>query len=216
MRVAKILASRGTRSRVVDHCRYRIEPTRVTFKLFKAGTSAARRVARMALRACNCAWCAVSPTPTPPASLPPAPTGRASVPSASLVELAGADAFLCSLKFARGEALWAIKALRDEPLPLFAAAAVRALEAVPEIREPVVSLKPMTTGGEVVEDYGHVGLTLRAHPLSFLRQELRAKRIVTCAEAMAARDGRWLEAAGRPRPAAARFSQGRDVHHDRR
>ena len=47
---------------------------------------------------------------------------------------------------------------------------------------------------EVVEDYGHVGLTLRSHPVSFLREDLAARRIVTCAEAMAARDGRWLDA----------------------
>jgi error-prone DNA polymerase len=59
-----------------------------------------------------------------------------------------------------------------------------------------VALRPMTAGGEVVEDYGHVGLTLRGHPLSFLREDLRRRRIVTCAEAMAARDGRWLETAG--------------------
>ncbi len=133
---------------------------------------------------------------------------RAGVPSAALVELADADAFRSSLQLARREALWAIKALRDEPLPLFAAAAARETEAFPEIREPSVSLKPMTVGGEVVEDYGHVGLTLRNHPLSFLREEMRARRIVTCAEAMAARDGRWLEAAGlvlvRQRPGSAK------------
>jgi hypothetical protein len=39
----------------------------------------------------------------------------------------------------------------------------------------------MTAGGEVVEDYGHVGLTLRAHPVTFLRADLRRQRIVTCA-----------------------------------
>lgn len=66
----------------------------------------------------------------------------------------------------------------------------------------------MTAGGEVVEDYGHVGLTLRDHPVSFLRQDLARRRIVSCAEAMAARDGKWLEAAGlvlvRQMPAAPR------------
>jgi len=41
------------------------------------------------------------------------------------VQLAEADAFRASLKLARREALWAIKALRDEPLPLFAAASAR-------------------------------------------------------------------------------------------
>jgi error-prone DNA polymerase len=42
---------------------------------------------------------------------------RAHVPAASLVQLAEADAFRPSLKLARREALWTIKALRDEPLP---------------------------------------------------------------------------------------------------
>ncbi|MFW2829822.1 error-prone DNA polymerase [Sphingomonas sp. ID0503] len=133
---------------------------------------------------------------------------RAGVPSAALVQLAEADAFRPALGLARREALWAIKALRDEPLPLFAAASAREAEIVPEINEPTVALRPMTAGSEVVEDYGHVGLTLRAHPLSFLREDLRRRRIVTCAEAMATRDGRWLEAAGivlvRQRPGSAK------------
>ncbi|WP_026605559.1 error-prone DNA polymerase [Methylocapsa acidiphila] len=121
---------------------------------------------------------------------------RAGVPAACLVQIAEADAFQPSLKLARREALWAIKALRDEPLPLFAAAAAREAETVPEINEPAVALRPMTAGGDVVEDYGHVGLSLRAHPVSFLREELRRKGVATCAEAMQARDGRWVRAAG--------------------
>jgi error-prone DNA polymerase len=121
---------------------------------------------------------------------------RAGVPAASLVRLAEADAFRPSLKLARRDALWAIKALRDEPLPLFAAASAREAETILEIREPAVVLRPMTAGGEVVEDYGHVGLTLRSHPVSFFREDLRRQRIVPCAEAMQARDGRWLRAAG--------------------
>jgi error-prone DNA polymerase len=121
---------------------------------------------------------------------------RAAVPVAALVRIAEADAFRPSLQLARREALWAIRALRDEPLPLFKAASVRAEETVPEINEPDVTLKPMTAGGEVVKDYGHVGLTLRSHPVAFLRDDLRRRRIVTCAEAMQSRDGEWLTAAG--------------------
>src|SRR3546814_3453595 len=97
---------------------------------------------------------------------------------------------------ARREALWAIKARRDEPWPLFAAATTREQQLVPEISEPAVVLRPMTAGTEVVEDYGHVGLSLRSHPVAFLRPDLRRRRIVTCQEAMDARDSRWLEAAG--------------------
>jgi len=133
---------------------------------------------------------------------------RAGVPSAALVQLAEADAFRPALGLARREALWAIKALRDEPLPLFAAASAREAEIVPEVNEPAIELRPMTAGSEVVEDYGHVGLTLRAHPLSFLRKDLHRRRIVSCAEAMATRDGRWLETAGivlvRQRPGSAK------------
>src|SRR5690606_35919862 len=105
---------------------------------------------------------------------------RVGIPAATLVELAEADAFRPSLGLARREALWAIKALRDEPLPLFAAAARREEEVLPEQAEPGVSLQPMTAGQEVVEDYGHVGLTLRQHPLAFLRAELARRRIITC------------------------------------
>ncbi|MER8446525.1 error-prone DNA polymerase [Mesorhizobium sp. M1066] len=133
---------------------------------------------------------------------------RAGVPAASLVELAQADGFQPSLSLARREALWAIKGLRDEPLPLFAAASSREQQTVPEIQEPSVTLRAMTAGGEVVEDYSHVGLTLREHPVSFLRADLRRKRIVSCREAMQARDGQWLEAAGlvlvRQRPGSAK------------
>ncbi|MGD9510545.1 MAG: OB-fold nucleic acid binding domain-containing protein, partial [Geminicoccaceae bacterium] len=133
---------------------------------------------------------------------------RTRVPQAALVQLAEADAFRATFGIARREALWAIRALRDEPLPLFAAASERQAEIVPEVEEPVVALRPMTAGGEVVADYRHVGLTLRSHPVAFLRGELQARRIATCAEAMAARDGRWLEAAGlvlvRQRPGSAK------------
>jgi error-prone DNA polymerase len=133
---------------------------------------------------------------------------RSGVPAASLVELAEADAFLASLRLQRRDALWAIKALRDEPLPLFAAAAEREQQVVVEQTEPEVQLRQMTQGTNVVEDYGHTGLTLRAHPLSFLRADLAKKGIVTCAEATSARDGRWLMAAGlvlvRQRPGSAK------------
>ena len=133
---------------------------------------------------------------------------RAGVPVAALVQIAEGDGFRPSLGLTRREALWAIKALPDEPLPLFVAATAREQQLVPEVNEPSVVLRPMTAGSEVVEDYGHVGLSLRSHPVAFLRDDLRRRRIVTCQEAMEARDGRWLEAAGivlvRQRPGSAK------------
>ena len=146
---------------------------------------------------------------------------RAGVPVAALTRLAEADGFCEPLDLGRREALWAIKALRDEPLPLFAAASQAEArktdgddnpssseQALPELIEPEVRLRPMAAGGEVVGDYRHVGLSLRAHPVSFLRPDLAKRRVVPCAEAMGARDGRWLEAAGlvlvRQRPGSAK------------
>ncbi|WP_377276349.1 error-prone DNA polymerase [Rhizobium sp. R86522] len=121
---------------------------------------------------------------------------RSGVPAASLVELAEADAFRPSMKLERRDALWAIKALRDEPLPLFAAAAEREMRTIAEQVEPGVELRQMTEGHNVVEDYGHTGLTLRDHPIAFLRADLDKRNIITCEEAMTARDGRWLMTAG--------------------
>ena len=133
---------------------------------------------------------------------------RAGIPSSVLVKMAEADAFRPSLGLARREALWAIKALRDEPLPLFAAAAAREAIVVPEQVEPAVSLRPMTAGSEVVEDYGHIGLTLRQHPISFLRADLTHRRIMTCANAVASRDRQLVDVAGlvlvRQRPGSAK------------
>jgi len=121
---------------------------------------------------------------------------RSEAPVASLVELAKADAFGPALGIARREALWAVKALRDEPLPLFAAGSAREQAIVPEVGEEPVTLKPMTAGRQVVEDYGHVGLTLREHPVSFLRRDLAAQKVLTCADAGATRDGRSVKVAG--------------------
>ncbi|GAN81433.1 error-prone DNA polymerase [Acidocella aminolytica] len=133
---------------------------------------------------------------------------RTGIPSTALVRLAEADAFRPSLGLARREALWAITALRDEPLALFAAAAARDQKAVDEVVEPVVMLKSMPNGREVIEDYSHVGLTLRSHPMSFLRDGLSRRHIATCQMATEARNGKRLEVAGlvlvRQRPGSAK------------
>jgi error-prone DNA polymerase len=131
---------------------------------------------------------------------------RSGVQVSSLVRLAEADAFRPSLGLARRDALWAIKALRDNPLPLFASRQDK--QPVPEVNEVAVRLKAMTAGHEVIEDYAHIGLTLRAHPVSFLRPELAAKKIITCAEASGRPDRRKVTIAGlvlvRQRPGSAK------------
>ncbi len=123
---------------------------------------------------------------------------RGRVPAAALERLAEADAF-ASLKLDRRRALWHVRALQDNDLPLFA--------ANEEYREPAVAIVPMQAGREVVEDYRSVGLTLRRHPVAFLRPELRARNMVTAADLQRFKDGKKLSMAGivlvRQRPGSA-------------
>jgi error-prone DNA polymerase len=121
---------------------------------------------------------------------------RAGATAAGLVRIAEADGFRPALGLARRDALWAIKALRDEPLPLFAAASAREPEPVPEVDEAPLRLRPMTEGREVVEDYGHMGLSLRDHPLAFLRADLDRDGYRTCGWAASARDFAAARVAG--------------------
>src|SRR3546814_2260031 len=60
-----------------------------------------------------------------------------------------------------------------QPLPLFAAAGIEDRGA-----EPAVSLPQMDLSEHVVEDYRALRFSLKAHPLSFLRQSLAREGIV--------------------------------------
>jgi error-prone DNA polymerase len=123
---------------------------------------------------------------------------RAGVPAAALEKLADADAFQ-ALGLDRRQALWRVRGLGHAPLPLFAAAAARE-------NEPMVALTPLTEGREVVEDYRAVQLSLRCHPLAFLRPELERRGILPCAALRDMKDGRKVRVAGivlvRQRPGA--------------
>jgi len=98
-----------------------------------------------------------------------------------------------------------VRALAGKPLPLFAVADRD--HAIPEIKEPLVDLGPMTAGREVVEDYRSKGLTLRSHPLSFLRRDLEERGFMPAASLKSTRDGRRVSVAGlvlvRQRPGSA-------------
>jgi error-prone DNA polymerase len=126
---------------------------------------------------------------------------RVSIPIAALERLAEADAFV-TLGRDRRQALWTIRGLSDTRLPLF-----DSVPAEPD-PEPAVALAPMTAGRQVVEDYRSTGLSLRRHPVSFLRQDLAARRIIRCADLAKIRNGKRVEAAGiilvRQRPGSAR------------
>ncbi|MBZ6075129.1 error-prone DNA polymerase [Microvirga puerhi] len=132
---------------------------------------------------------------------------RTGIPAQALEHLADADAF-GSIGLNRRDALWTIRGLADQVMPLFAAADTRDRAVRLEATEPAVALTPMTKGREVVEDYRAQGLTLRQHPLAFLRQELALRRMVTCADLRQVRDGQRVTVAGlvlvRQRPGSAK------------
>jgi error-prone DNA polymerase len=132
---------------------------------------------------------------------------RAGVPRAAIERIAEADGFAC-LSEDRRQGFWKVRGLGEAPLPLFAAADAREASFSPEGLEPTAALRPMTEGREVVEDYRTLQLSLRAHPLSFLRDELDAMGIVRCADLATIRDGRNIEVAGvilvRQRPGSAK------------
>ncbi len=135
----------------------------------------------------------------------------------ALERLAAADA-LRSITLDRRQGLWALKALGEAPLPLFAflnpSPAMREREGpTPQAWEgegmaaqpsPVRGLTPTATlsrnagegnevfaasllppmllGEHVVEDYASTSLSLKRHPLAFLRGELAQQGIVTAAK----------------------------------
>jgi len=130
---------------------------------------------------------------------------RTGLPATTIERLADADAFR-SIGLDRRAALWAARGLDKgsaaERLPLFEAAAHANLR-----REPDVDLPPMPLGEQVVNDYRFLKLSLKAHPLSFLRDRL-ARRGVTRHESLrTTRPGRRVTVAGlvlvRQRPGSA-------------
>ena len=132
---------------------------------------------------------------------------RTGLGSGALRSLAEADAYR-SLACSRREAAWSIRALRDQPLPLFAAADRHAGAIGPEVSEPSVALAAAPAGREVVDDYAKSGLSLRAHPLAFLRAALSRRRVTPSAGLEQMVDGKRVRVAGlvlvRQRPGSAK------------
>lgn len=96
----------------------------------------------------------------------------AGVSLAALERLADADAFR-SIGLDRRKALWEVSALQDMPVELFKG---QPSESVTEVQ---VELPLMTQGEHVVQDYGTIGLSLKAHPVSFVRPQLDMLRILS-------------------------------------
>ena len=124
----------------------------------------------------------------------------AGVSQAALEKLADADAFR-SLGLDRRQALWEVSALHDRPVALFAG------QASESAREAQISLPGMTTGEHVIQDYISTALSLKAHPVSFVREKLQLLHVLSTKEIGAAQDGVIVKVAGlvlvRQRPGTA-------------
>jgi len=123
---------------------------------------------------------------------------RSGLDSAALRRLADADSF-GSIGLPRRQALWAVRALSAPLPPLFAAMGLG--------REQPVVLPKMTMGEQVVEDYAHLRLSLKTHPLALMRRDLAAEKIVPARELDGRGDGRRVTVEGlvlvRQRPGTA-------------
>jgi error-prone DNA polymerase len=116
---------------------------------------------------------------------------RAALPARALRRLADADA--CgSLDLGRRKAAWEVRRIPGTAeLPLFAAARARELA-----QEPDAALPAMPLCEEVTADYQTTRLSLKQHPMHFLRETLRQERIVSSAELRHIPNGQRAKVAG--------------------
>ncbi|MER8651118.1 error-prone DNA polymerase [Mesorhizobium sp. M1121] len=119
---------------------------------------------------------------------------RSGLDVGEIERLAQADAFR-SLGLDRREALWAVRALDGksaaERLPLCDQPAIRLRELEPETKLPTMPL-----GEHVIHDYRALGLSLKAHPVAFLRERLDRAGVIPNANLGSVRDGRRVSVAG--------------------
>ncbi len=138
---------------------------------------------------------------------------RTQMDNRALQNLAHADAFR-SIDLDRRQALWEIKGLAglvgkkssQQSLPLFAQKEGGILGVMPE--EERVSLPELGAGEHVVEDYSSLHLSLKAHPVSFMRSILTRRGMVPTKALNDIPNGRRVTVAGlvlvRQRPGTAK------------
>jgi error-prone DNA polymerase len=115
---------------------------------------------------------------------------KASLPSRALHLLADADA-VRSLGFDRREGAWEARRTPSDQLPLFAAADAR------ELGEESNSMLPaMAISEHVAADYQMTRLSLKGHPMQFLRGLFASEGVLSCAETSAAKNGSRVKTAG--------------------
>jgi error-prone DNA polymerase len=107
----------------------------------------------------------------------------------ALDRLAQADAF-GSMQLQRRQALWKVGAVDGKMPPLFSSSGKELFA------DPTADLPPSTPSHEVVEDYLATGLTLRSHPLTFLRSRLCAKQVMTAMDVKRVPNNKRVTVAG--------------------
>ena len=115
---------------------------------------------------------------------------RASLNDQALKLLADADA-LRSLNLDRRQGLWEVHRRPGPSLPLFAFAEAKELAAEPDARLPAMALSE-----HVAADYQTQRLSLKGHPMQFLREGFTGENILSCAAVNAAKNGTPVKAAG--------------------
>ena len=110
---------------------------------------------------------------------------RCALDAGDLKALASADALL-SLSGHRRQQVWDASALHRAPA---------LLQGAPVYEKPLV-LAAAHEAQEVVFDYAATGLTLRSHPLSFLRARLAAKNLLSAAQLRDLPHGRLVRSCG--------------------
>ena len=114
---------------------------------------------------------------------------RASIGAAHVRRLAEADA-MRSMFIDRRQALWEAKGLKDAPdLPLFK-------DGPDEGAEVTVPLPVMPVCEQVVTDYQTMRLSLKAHPMSFLRKSMKNQGFKTTKDILHARNKERFKTAG--------------------
>lgn len=125
----------------------------------------------------------------------------AGVSRATIEKLSDADAFR-SLNLDRRQALWEVPALGDKPTGLFTG---QPSESSKEIQ---ISLPFMTSAEHVVQDYASTGLSLKAHPVSFVREQLNMLHVIPNTSITERKNGDIIKVAGlitvRQRPGTAK------------
>lgn len=112
------------------------------------------------------------------------------LPSRALQLLADADCFT-SIGLNRRKALWEVRRIPDNDLPLFAAA------GAPELAdEPEVNLRTMAMGEEVATDYQITRLSLKNHPMALMRPLFDADNVTPCSRLRSMKDGARVRVAG--------------------